>query len=109
MIRPLALIAACAATPALAHKLVVFAEATCNAVTVEAKFSSGRVPVEGEIRIKDGSEALLATFPLDATAAQSIPLDGLATEDGLLVEVDTGSHENYWILTPADLSAACQG
>ena len=50
MIRALAVAAGFVVAPigAAAHQLVVFASVNCEAVTVEAKFSSGRVTQKGE-------------------------------------------------------------
>ena len=56
MIRPLALAATMIVAPlgAAAHQLVVFASVDCEAVTVEAKFSNGRVAQQGDVRVLDG-------------------------------------------------------
>ena len=51
VIRALALMAAVAATPAMAHQLNVFAFVEDGSVVVEAKFSTGRIPVSGEVRV----------------------------------------------------------
>ena len=52
----IAAVAALLATAPLsvaAHQLVVFASVDCEAVTVEAKFSNGRVVQQGEVRVLD--------------------------------------------------------
>jgi nickel transport protein len=97
-----------AAVPAFAHKLTVFASTDCEVVLVEAKFSSGRIPVKGEVRVLDGENALVTTTNLGKDGTVAIPLDEIDAETGVLIEVDTGGHENYWILTPDDIAKKCQ-
>ena len=109
MIYRLCLTAVLAAAPswAAAHQLVVFASVDCSAVTVEAKFSNGRIAQQGDIRILDADNALLQTLSLTETGTAIVPLEGIDTSAGLVVEVDTGSHENYWIVTPEDIARNC--
>lgn len=90
-----------------AHQLVVFASVDCKAVLVEAKFSNGKVAQKGDVRVLDGRNALLTSAELGSNGTVSIPLDGLDHVQGLLIEVDTGGHENYWILTPEDIARTC--
>jgi nickel transport protein len=92
---------------ASAHQLVVFASVDCEAVTVEAKFSSGRVTQKGDVRVSDGNNKLLTTLQLDSDGTAIVPLDSLDHSGGLLIEVDTGSHDNYWIITPEDIARSC--
>lgn len=101
----LALIAPVAAG---AHQLNVFASVDCDAVLVEAKFSNGKSPVEGEVRVLDGTNALLTTLALEADGTRRIPLDSVDHTGGLVIEVDTGSHEDYWIVTPDDIARNCR-
>ncbi|MEL7465048.1 MAG: hypothetical protein AAFN79_13325 [Pseudomonadota bacterium] len=92
------------ALPAAAHKLRVFAFVEGETVKVEAKFSSGRIPKAGEVRVMDAEEALVLTLPLDPEGMTSFPLDPDAAADGLMIEVRAGDgHSNYWLLTPADI------
>ncbi len=109
MIRAIALAALVSAVPlgAAAHQLVVFASADCEAVTVEAKFSNGRVVQQGEVRVLNGDNTLLTTLTLSEDGTAVIPLDSVDYSGGLVVEVDTGGHDNYWILTPEDIARAC--
>lgn len=97
-----------AATAAHAHQLNVFASTDCTVVNVEAKFSSGRVPVLGEVRVLDGNNTLLLTGELSEDGTLALPLEDIDATTGLLIEVDTGGHENYWILTPEDIAKKCQ-
>ena len=97
-----------AATTALAHQLNVFASTDCEVVLVEAKFSTGRVPVMGEVRVLDGENTLLLTRELGEDGTSSIPLAELDATSGLMIEVDTGDHDDYWILTPEDIARKCQ-
>ena len=109
MIRGIALGAALAVAslPALAHQLVVFASVDCQAVTVEAKFSNGRVTQQGDVRVLDGENNLLRTLQLQSDGTALVPLDSVDHSSGLLIEVDTGSHDNYWIVTPEDIARKC--
>jgi nickel transport protein len=97
-----------AASAALAHQLNVFASTDCEVVLIEAKFSSGRVPVMGEVRILDGDNTLLLTRELGEDGTLRVPLAELDATSGLLIEVDTGDHNDYWILTPEDIARKCQ-
>ncbi|WP_425037923.1 hypothetical protein [Primorskyibacter sp. S187A] len=92
---------------AAAHQLVVFASVDCEAVTVEAKFSNGKIAQRGDVRILDGENALLSTLPLQEDGTANVPLDSVDHSGGLVIEVDTGSHDNYWILTPQDIARNC--
>ena len=98
-----------AAVPAIAsaHQLVVFASVDCAAVLVEAKFSNGRVVQQGDVRVLDGENALLTTLELEENGTARVPLDSLDHSSGLLIEVNTGSHDNYWIVTPEDIARKC--
>ena len=109
VIRAIALTTMLTAVPlgAAAHQLVVFASTDCEAVTVEAKFSNGRVAQQGEVRILDGDNTLLTTLELGEDGTAVIPLDSVDHSGGLVVEVDTGGHDNYWILTPEDIARNC--
>ena len=93
---------------AAAHQLVVFAAVDCDAVMVEAKFSNGRAVQEAEVRVLDGENNLLLTLPIETDGTLSIPLDTVDHATGLVIEVDTGSHDNYWLLTPNDIAENCQ-
>ena len=109
MIR-IAVVAALLATAPLsvaAHQLVVFASVDCEAVTVEAKFSNGRVVQQGEVRVLDGDNSLLTTLKLKDDGQVQVPLNSVDHSGGLVIEVDTGSHDNYWIVTPEDIARKC--
>ena len=43
-----------------------------------------------------------AVAPIGAAAHQ------MTVFAGLVIEVDTGSHDNYWIVTPDDIARNCQ-
>ena len=109
MNRVLALSSCLIAAPlgAAAHQLVVFASVNCKAVTVEAKFSNGRVTQQGDVRVLDGQNNLLTTLQLQNDGTAEVSLDSVDHSGGLLIEVDTGSHDNYWIVTPEDISRKC--
>lgn len=106
----LALAIIAAAFPAAAHKLRVFASVDGDVVNVEAKFSTGRIPKSGEIRVFDAKEVLIQTLPLDPGGVTSFPLDADRAADGLLIEVEAGKgHEDYWLLTPDDIARGQSG
>ncbi|WP_298838354.1 hypothetical protein [uncultured Roseobacter sp.] len=109
MIRALVLsgLAVVAPLGAAAHQLVVFASVDCVAVSVEAKFSNGKVTQQGDVRILDGENNLLTTLQLQSDGTAQVPLDSVDHSGGLLIEVDTGSHDNYWIVTPEDIARKC--
>lgn len=109
MIRAFALSIVVCAVPvgAAAHQLVVFASVDCEAVTVEAKFSNGKVTQQGDVRVLDGENNLLTTLQLESDGTVNVPLDSVDHSGGLLIEVDTGSHDNYWIVTPEDIARKC--
>jgi nickel transport protein len=93
-------------TAAQAHQLTVFAFVEDGMVIVESRFSNGKVPVSGEVRVRDIDDALLQTLPLRADGTATFPLDPEAAANGLMIEVETGEgHDSYWILTPADIAA----
>ncbi|MEL6205305.1 MAG: hypothetical protein AAFR47_08345 [Pseudomonadota bacterium] len=94
-----------AAGAAWSHGLSAFASVEGNIVTVEARFSSGRVPRSGDVMIYDAQNALLLQIPLAADGTASFPLMEGA-EAGLRIEVKASDgHEDYWLLTPADIAA----
>ena len=97
-----------AASTTSSHQLNVFASTDCEVVLVEAKFSTGRTPTLGEVRVLDGENTLLLTRELDADGRLSLPLAELDTTSGLMIEVDTGDHGDYWIMTPEDIARKCQ-
>ena len=92
---------------AAAHQLVVFASVDCQSVTVEAKFSNGRVTQQGDVRVLDGENNLLTSLELESDGTAKVPLDSVDHSGGLVIEVDTGSHDNYWIVTPEDIARNC--
>ncbi|MDW3222386.1 MAG: hypothetical protein R8G34_05770 [Paracoccaceae bacterium] len=110
MIRAAALAFLSVAVPiaAAAHQLTVFASVDCDTVLVEAKFSNGNAVQQAEVRVLDGENALLLTLPISEDGTVAVPLDSLDHSGGLLIEVDTGSHDNYWIVTPDDIARNCQ-
>lgn len=110
MIRAFALATLAAVAPigAAAHQMIVFASVDCEAVTVEAKFSNGNAVQQAEVRVLDGDNTLLTTLAINEDGTATIPLDEVDHGGGLVIEVDTGSHDNYWIVTPEDIARSCQ-
>ena len=109
VIRGIALGCLIAAVPAwaTAHQLVVFASVDCEAVQVEAKFSNGNAVRQADVRVLDGENTLLKTLPIGEDGVIAVPLDSVDHSGGLVIEVDTGSHDNYWIVTPDDIARNC--
>ena len=91
-----------------AHQLVVFASVDCEVVMVEVKFSSGRVVQQGDVRVLDGQNGLLTTLQLGSDGMVRVPLDSVDHSQGLVIEVETNGHDNYWIVTPEDIARNCQ-
>lgn len=110
MIRATLFAGVMAAVPfgAAAHQMIVFASVDCQTVMVEAKFSNGNAVQQAEVRVLDGESALQTTLPIQTDGTVSVPLDSVDHTGGLVIEVDTGSHENYWIVTPEDIAKNCQ-
>ena len=92
------------ASPALAHRLNVFASVEGGIIAVEASFPDGGPAREGTVRVYDAQDRLIRTLPLGEDGTARFPVEGAT--DGLRVEVDAGEgHSDYWILTPADLAS----
>ena len=92
-----------------AHQLSVFASVDCDGVLVEAKFSSGKRPVKGELRVLDGARVLLQSLPLESNGTARVALDSVDHAGGLIMEVHTGGgHDDYWIVTPEDIESGCE-
>lgn len=110
LIRAIAFFIAMAAPPALAHGLNVFAFVEDGNVVVEAKFSSGRAPVAGEVRIFDAAGTQIDTRTLGDDGTLTFPLDPAVASGGLTIEVEASDgHEDYWILTPDDIARGGAG
>lgn len=93
------------ASASAAHQLLVFAFVEDQTVFVETKFSTGKIPISGDVRVLDAENKLLLTLPLMADGRARFPLDADAAARGLSIEVETGEgHDNYWILTPDDIA-----
>ena len=110
MIRIAAMVCSCVVAPfgAAAHGLTVFASVDCETVLVEAKFSNGKAVQQADVRVFDGENALQSTLPIGPDGTVAVPLDSVDHSGGLVIEVNTGSHDNYWIVTPDDIARNCQ-
>ncbi|MEZ5582780.1 MAG: hypothetical protein R3F37_08440 [Candidatus Competibacteraceae bacterium] len=58
-----------------AHELMVFAWVDGDSVVVEGKFSNGRKPKQGTVRVYDGSDALLLTLPIKDDGTARFPME----------------------------------
>ena len=74
---------------------------------MEAKFSKGKVARMGDVRILDGDNNLLETLQLGEDGTASVPLVSVDHSRGLLIDVDTSSHDNYWIVKREDIGSNC--
>ncbi|QHQ36406.1 hypothetical protein [Algicella marina] len=94
-----------AATPTLAHRLVIYAYAAGGEVIVEARFSNQKPAQTGSVTVAAEDETVLAEAELDPSGETRIPIsDSFAP--GVIVTVKTGEgHEDYWVLTPDDIEA----
>ena len=92
---------------AYAHQLVVFASVDCETVVVEAKFSNGRTARKGDVRVLDGDNTLQQQLTLGENGTAVVNLESVDHSSGLVIEVDTGGHDNYWIVTPEDIARTC--
>lgn len=104
----LALGCVAAASAAAAHQLLVFASVQGDDVVVETKFSTGKRPKVGTVKVSDGADKVFLSLPIGANGVTRFPLADTpgAAESGLMIEVDLGSgHQDYWILTPQDIAA----
>jgi nickel transport protein len=92
-----------AANPVWAHGLNVFASVDGNQIVIEARFANGNPALGASVQVYDGNDILLVTATTSGEETR-VPLVGQDT--GVRIVVDAGNgHEDYWIMTPADLSA----
>ena len=103
----LAMAVSLAPVPSVAHQLIVFASHDCSVVTIEAKFSNGKSALQGNVHVRDGGNGLQSTIPLSQDGTARFALKDVDHAGGLWIDVDTGSHNNYWIMTPEDLARGC--
>jgi len=74
---------------------------------VESKFSTGKLPTQGEVTVFDADDVLIKSLSVGDGGKTRIALEGLVVGDGLRIVVETGEgHSNYWILTPDDVQSA---
>lgn len=92
------------ALPVAAHRLNVFARVEGEEVVAEAKFSNGNPVHVGTFNVYDVNDVLLISVEAGPDGTARFPLQG--AEGGLRIEMNAGDgHEDYWILTPADIEA----
>jgi len=93
--------------PAAPHQFNVFASVDCGSVEVEATLENGRPPATGEVRLRDADDKVILTLDLGDTGKKRVSLEGVDTSGGLTVEVESGAHSDYWVLTPEDITRTC--
>ena len=94
------------AAPATAVDLRVFARVDGDVVIVETMFSSGRVPISGEIALSDAEGAAIGTVALDDDGETAFALPDAVRETGTRIDVTVSEgHSEYWLLTPGDSDA----
>ena len=103
--------AGAALTPsALAHQLNVFAFVENGMVIVESRFSNGNPPKRGEVSVLSGDGMELMVLSLTVDGMVQFALDPIYLDTGLMIEVRTDEgHDDYWILTPEDISRGSGG
>ncbi|WP_456386951.1 hypothetical protein [Desulfolithobacter sp.] len=98
------LVACCLlASPALAHKVRIFAYAEGDTIIGETAFSGGRAPKDSKIIVKDAASGrILLTTRTDDHGEFSFPIPGEAKQKGLdlLIVINVGEgHRGQWKLT----------
>ncbi len=91
-----------------AHGMKVVASTDCDRLLVEATFSNGKAVPEAQVEVRGGDNQPLATLPLVDGIAEA-PFHDLDHSGGLLVLINTDGHDDFWILTPADIAERCNG
>ena len=92
---------------AQAHALGVFVTLDCTSIDVDARYSDGKQARVGKISLFDDRDILVVERPVSPNTATRIPFEAANMLRGFRVVVDTGSHDDYWIVTPDDLSESC--
>jgi nickel transport protein len=90
-----------------AHALGVFVTLNCTSVDVEARYSNGEPARSGTIAIYDDKDDLMTETAVRPGEATRVPFETADAASGFRVVVDTGSHEDYWIVTPEDVTSSC--
>lgn len=92
------------ASPALAHKVTVFAWAQGDTVFTESKFSGGKVVKGGQVEVFDMDGTLLLEGLTDDQGAFSFKAPKIA--DLNIVLTAGMGHQNSWIIAAGDLGSA---
>ena len=92
---------------AQAHALGVFVTLDCTSIAVDARYSNGKRARAGTISLFDDRDILVVERPVSPDTATRIPFETANMLRGFRVVVDTSSHDDYWIVTPDDLSESC--
>ncbi|MBW1645420.1 MAG: hypothetical protein JRJ56_03700 [Deltaproteobacteria bacterium] len=98
------LLALAAATPARAHKVMVFAWISGNQVHTESKFSGGRRVKAGKIEVFDQDGKLLLTGTTDDQGKYNFPLPA-AKELKIVLTAGMG-HRGEWRVSREEIKAA---
>lgn len=95
------------AQPVEAHALGLFVTLNCTSIDVEARYSNGKPARSGTIALYDDEDDLMTETAVRPGEATRVPIENADAANGFRVVVDTGSHEDYWIVTPDDVISSC--
>ena len=95
-------------TPALAHRVNIFAWTEGPQVAVKCGFSGGNSVKNGEITVYDAADGqVLLTGQTDAEGLFRFDIPPKGRDHGLRIRINAGEgHQNQWLLEPAELASA---
>ena len=83
-------------SPALAHRVTVFAWVDGDTIHTESRFSGGNAVKEGKIAVYDEEGHVLVTGTTDEKGLFSFPVPGRQT---LKIDLEAGTgHKNFWVI-----------
>lgn len=92
-------------SPALAHKVTVFAWVEDGQVHTESKFSGGKRVKEGTIEVFDHQDAKVLEGKTDAQGYFAFPVPDKAEKLKIVLKAGMG-HGNHWIINAQELGVA---
>ena len=95
------------ASPAMAHKVIVFAYVQGDSVYVESKFAGGRKVKQGNVSVSDSSGTVLLTGTTDDAGNFSFKPPNAGD---LVIQINAGvGHLGKWTVTASELADAVKG